>query len=247
MSERPLEEIKLDAGEYALGTLDDVARTHFEQALASDTNAHQALEFWEERLHTLGLALDPVEPPDAVWQRIEAGLDSDSAADQAVVPARSSALSSAWSRMACWRTAAVAASIVAVVLAALLIAGTERYSGGGSIPAYASMIRDQKTGTSWIVTVRPNSRLMVVRAMGNYELPEGKVLKAWIKPAQGEAEFVGQFPHAFGTYSMKLPKQLARALGDNARLMITMGDAESGNWSPSGTIMWRAPIVHRTS
>lgn len=238
-------DIVQDAGEYMLGTLDDVSRARFEHLLASDVSANQALEFWQDRLNYLSLHLQPVEPPAQVWRGIEAAINRP--AQSAAEPATAESQSHGRSRLPFWRSAAVAASIVAVVLAAFLFVGPGLQQTNEPVPAYAAMIQDDQTGMSWLVTVQPDSRRMVVRAIGDYSVPEDKVLHAWVKPKQGSAEFVGALPHARGEYSMQVSKSVAGSLGDDAQLMISMDSADAEKQDgPGGPIMWQTTIARRT-
>ncbi len=245
MASEDHEDISLDAAEYELGTLDELARARFARALVTDESASRALDFWREHLNTLGLQLTPVAPPPEVWERIETELDAESTESPAA--ASGSARYQRFRRPLVWQSVAAVACAAVVALAAVLFVGPQRASQGGSVPAYAAMIRDAPTGMSWLVTVKPHSRKMVVRAIGNYKVPSGKVLHAWVKPANGSPHLVGALPPSRGKYSMKVSKTIAHSLANNAELMVSMDNATASKPSqPQGRIMWKTPITRRT-
>ncbi|WP_299621755.1 cupin domain-containing protein [Pelagibius sp.] len=73
------DELDLLAAEYVLGTLDPEARARTGKSLATDMALQEAVQRWEQRLS--GLAAEPgsEEPPSAVWEGIEAAIESSGA------------------------------------------------------------------------------------------------------------------------------------------------------------------------
>ncbi|GAB3680727.1 anti-sigma factor [Salinisphaera aquimarina] len=237
------------AGEYVLGTLDAQARGHLEQQLGHDTEARREVSYWEQRLGSLGLGLAPVTPPEHVWTRIEDQIAMGrtvpiGSGRQAAAPPKTS------SGIGIWRGIALAASLAALVLAGLLVAGSGLRSGSSATvePAYASVVYDQPTGMSWLVTAEQGSHIVSVLAMGDFDVPKGKVLRAWIKPDNGQPMPMGEWPHTNGDHQMTVSDAVAESMGDPAQLMVTMEDADvEDQAAPEGRLMWTSPIGRHTS
>ena len=239
----------LRAAEYVLGTLDAEDARAFERELSNDAGARAELAYWEHRLGALGLALAPVQPPASVWQRIAAAMDAD-APPHANVASGDFGRRGRRSGTGFWRGLAVAASVAAIVMAALLFGSSRQPEGAPASsgePAYASVIYDEPTGMSWLVTAEAGSHEMSVVAMGDYPVPEGKTLRIWFKPEQGEPVLLGKLPHAGGKYKMTLSDTVAQAMDQPARLMVSMEDATRENINtPAGELMWTSPIARHT-
>ena len=249
--------IDLAAAEYVLGTLEHFEVRRFEQMLGDNAQARESLVYWEQRLGALALALDPVEPPALVWQAIatrferahqpepvEYDAGPAAAADLTDNPADSH------DRVVFWRSLAVAASAAALVLAAMLwlSPGSSASSAVDGQPAYASVLHDGPTNTSWMVTADSQSRRMSVLAMSNYPVPEGKMLKAWIKTKNGKPVALGAWPHTRGAHTMTVSDAAEDSLRDATEIMVSMEDADhEGDTAPRGRVMWISPVVRRTS
>ena len=101
---------------------------------------------------------------------------------------------------------------------------------------------------SWLVTAPKNGQKMKVVAMGDYDVPEGKVLRLWFKPEDGAPVLLGKWPHTHGDHEMTMPDDVARSMDQPAQLMVSMEDAGAANQAsaPSGKLMWTSPIARRT-
>jgi anti-sigma-K factor RskA len=64
------------AAEYVLGTLDADDRANVQMLLAIDPGFAETIGKWERRLGELHQLVDPVEPPAATWDRIQARIAS---------------------------------------------------------------------------------------------------------------------------------------------------------------------------
>ena len=105
------DDLGAQAGEFALGTLDGGERHAFLRRLAREPMAVEAVRDWQERLAPLALALDPVEPPQALLARIEGSI--------AGIGARPVAAND--NTLLRWRIATLAAGLVALVAAGLAL------------------------------------------------------------------------------------------------------------------------------
>src|SRR5690348_5500017 len=59
------------AAQYAIGTLRGPARRRFERLCRSEPAAQNAVYRWEEKLVGLMAEVKPVQPPKAVWEKIQ--------------------------------------------------------------------------------------------------------------------------------------------------------------------------------
>lgn len=249
------EELIVQAGEYVLGTLDAQQAQAFEAQLRDSDAARRELAYWEQRLAAMGLALAPVPPPAQVWAHIAAGIGHGGASDQASdhpaagrrAPTRRSDFAASASRGRFWPGLAIAASVAALVMAALLFTGATGPSDSDA-PAYASVVHDEPTGMSWLVTAPEGAREMSVVAMDNYDVPEGKILRLWLKPEGHDPVLLGRWPHAAGRHAMSVSDAAARFLDQPAQLLVSMeDDSNAGKPAPAsdGRVMWVSPLARR--
>ena len=241
------DDVVLAAGEYVLGTAEPDERDAFEQRLKTDPAARRELAYWERRLGSLGLGLAPVQPPSSVWDRVSKTLSLGDTPTAATPRSQAPAIND--SRF--WRGAAIAATLVALVLGGILLSQPTYHHGFGEPDpphAYTSIVYDDPTGTGWLVTAWAGDDEMQVVALGDYEVPEGKVLRAWLKPENGEPMPLGTWPHTKGGYNMALSEATVKRMAPPAKLMVSMEDAGTSDQTrsaPAGKLMWSAPILSR--
>jgi anti-sigma-K factor RskA len=70
------------AAEYVLGTLASDERAHAEALIAIDPGFTEIVRQWERRLGELNVMVEAVEPPAEVWDKIKAGIDTLTPADE---------------------------------------------------------------------------------------------------------------------------------------------------------------------
>lgn len=239
MASENTQQLRATAGEYVLGTLDDLERRRFEARLQDEPEARREVEYWEQRLGVLALALEPVQPPDAVWTRIAAVIGSSGAERSRPVAGRTGL----------WRGIALVASVAALVMATLLFTSRpptpERPAE--TRPALAGMVYDKPTGMSWLVTARSGSDQIDVTAMGDYDLPEGKILRAWMIPEGGKPIGLGTMPVTPGHETMTMPPAAAKAADKPMQWVVSLEDQSDADAdAPHGKVMWAVPIARRT-
>src|SRR5215510_13802228 len=71
------------AGEYVLGVLDGSERRAVAQRIERDAGLARDVTFWEDKLGGLAGDVRPVQPPDAMWSRIETAIGAPSPAHSA--------------------------------------------------------------------------------------------------------------------------------------------------------------------
>jgi len=233
----------LDAAEYVLGTLSPEAARDMAERMAREPELARAVADWETRLARFGEDLAPVEPPDHVWQAVsdELGMTRPTGSGDIREAANDSALRR-------WRIAAVAASTAAILLAGALWLGGPTGGPGRAAaqPTYASMIYDQPTGMSWLIhSAGRNDGVLAVEALQNYDVPEGKALRMYVRGPGGRASLVGDLPPKAGRYTMSLSDSARQMLARDSELVVAMEDAGQAATQPSGRIMWVSPIALR--
>jgi len=119
------------AAEYALGTLDSDERAQADALLLVDPDFTAEVRRWERRLGELNVLVAPVEPQDALWERIKARIADAGPGEPMRLPevvvapvaaAPSAEIVDLTQRVRRWRsvtalTGALAACLVAVVVA----------------------------------------------------------------------------------------------------------------------------------
>ncbi|MDN5861929.1 MAG: anti-sigma factor, partial [Salinisphaera sp.] len=213
--------------------------------LEQDPGLHNEVAWWEERLGQLGLALEPVAPPAELLARILARLDAERGCGQPRVAEEPSRNTVSRRPSRAWPGLALAASLAALVLAALLyIQVTQPVQA--PTPGYASIFYDQPTATGWLLTASTASGEMAVTAVGAYPLPKGKELRLWVIPAGGNPIASGIVP-ADGENRWPMSPRVTKLLRDPATaLAVSMETAgQPVSDGPQGPILWQAKVRHR--
>jgi len=107
------------AAEYALGTLNGLARRRFERLLSSDRTLRSLVEDWELKLSPIAESVPALEPPAHVWDEIANRI----APAPAVAPVEKNAsalearLGQLWNSLVFWRGATALGAATAAALA----------------------------------------------------------------------------------------------------------------------------------
>jgi anti-sigma-K factor RskA len=155
---RDPEELDALAGEYVLGVLGSTEAREVEEALPFDASLREAVRRWEERFGGLAAALDPVDPPRHLWERIQ----------RKIAPAPQGL----WENVRFWRPAALAGIAAA---AALLFAVFLRPGPSEPIAVLQPAQQDQP---SWVVHGTTGGGIVVAAAKPP-TVPAGRVLQLW--------------------------------------------------------------------
>ena len=76
MPENELKELNVLAGEYVLGTLQGQERIDFERRLQTDIQLQDEVDAWHRRLSPMLDSIEPVTPPEAVWDQISKRIET---------------------------------------------------------------------------------------------------------------------------------------------------------------------------
>ena len=163
------------AGEYVLGLLTEDERDAFEGELARSSGARLALRQARERFAELDATAPRLDPPSALWSRIEAGLDRPLAAASNVVPLRRRAPASRF-----WHGFASAAAAAILLLAV----------GYGTLrsvllpqPHLIVVLLNAQSQPAAIVEAYHAQNVRVV-PLEQFQLPAGKALQVWTLPSK---------------------------------------------------------------
>lgn len=216
----------MQAAEYVLGTLNAAERHSLERRIAREPELAQAVADWAMRFAPLDRAVDPVAPPSALWNSIQAELPALLRPALTLIPGGAPAATnravSRWRALAIGMSALAAMLIVGIVTREMLqkpqpnaqlnyVAVVNR---GGDQPALIVRV-DLATGT---VLVRPVST----------ETPADKSLELWVIKASDAPKSMG----VIGRDVQKLTLPVSLKAGDDTVFALTV---EQIGGSPTGS------------
>jgi anti-sigma-K factor RskA len=158
------------AAEYVLGTLRGPARRRFEKLLSGYPSLRQRVQEWDLRLNRLAQSAPPVAPPaaafDALQQRLFPG------------PPRPQ-----WfERLNLWRGLAVGSSVLAGVLAAVLLVTPPQQT-----PGYVVMISSMETHQpAWLINASHDLDQLYVKSLKVLDMPQDIRCILWLRPEGSE-------------------------------------------------------------
>lgn len=207
------------AAEHALGLLEGEELMATRARAAQDPGFAAAVERWQERLAPLADAIDPRQPREALWQRIEAELERDAGSADVVLLRR---------RLRRWQWASglsAAAAVALAVLALPLVNRTPDASpaitqppGSGQPPLAANMPIDG-TPLRLDLTYLPDRGSLLVTAVGltadgvhDHEI--------WLVPPTGDLISLGVVEPGV-VQAHTVPANAARVLVSGSQVLLT--------------------------
>ena len=166
------------AGEYVLGLLENDERDAFEIALAKDANAREALRHARERFLEFDITAPKGEAPEALWSRIDAGLDGEEVAEAPRARIYSFPVKP---QRQFWQGFAAASAAAAVI--ALLAFGTLRTLLLPAQPQLIVVLLDAEAQPEALVEAYASQDVRVVPLQA-FNVPEGKTYQVWTLPDQ---------------------------------------------------------------
>ncbi len=196
------------AGELALGPLDGDERRAAEALRARDREFAHLVELWERRLAPLGEALEPVAPPDTLWERIGAVLARNGDRPQSTKVAQDGDVAARLAELArrerLWRRMSLASAALTIALAVLVFAtigppwpfgqggvrprsiGSEQTAGGSHISdhrPYVALLMGKDGRPAYLITVTVDPPRMRVRNLGTRPPPK-MAHELWLVPKE---------------------------------------------------------------
>jgi anti-sigma-K factor RskA len=218
------------AAEYALGILEGEELLEARGLAASDDDFVREVEEWNERLAPLFDEMGEETPPDAIWQRVKAGIDSDRGGD--VVELKR--------RLGWWKGMTAAASAIAASLAFVVAYDVTRPPPVVETPARGDMmvasLMSQDKAMMLSAAWKPSERRLMVMP-GNMRPEPGHSHELWIIPADGKPRSLGLVTGE-GPHRMAVDEAMAPMFAEAATLAISV-EPEGGSPGPGPT----GPVV----
>jgi len=157
------EDREILAAEYAFGTLEAAERVEAERLIGSDKDFAARVAYWESRLLPLADAVDGVEPPASVWQKILAALPG--ATTLAGTPSGSAEIVYLTRKVKRWRTATYIAGAIAASLLAV-IGVRDVILPKPDLGRYVAVLQADKVSPGFLLTVDLKTKEFTVRRVG---------------------------------------------------------------------------------
>jgi anti-sigma-K factor RskA len=239
------------AAEYVLGTLDAAERQRAEALVRSDAGFAALARDWERRLGELHAAIEPVEPPPQVFERIRQRLAGVERTRAQVVE-----LAEMRRRVDRWRNFGTAMAALAAVLVALLVTSVLRpdlwpagmrpaaeVAGGPAASRLVAVLQQDAASPAFILTVDVEKRLMTVRRVAALQ-PTGKSYELWLVskqfPKPRSLGLVGQQEFTTGT---ALAAYQPETISDATYAISLEPEGGSPTGEPTGAVLWGGKLI----
>ena len=236
-------DLDLQAAEFVIGTLDLDERTAFHARLISDNAASRAVAAWEHRLAGLGGQIDPVLPPQYLWERIERALAGPSAKthpfkviDGGGRPSVADGMALRRSRNR-WRMGALLSGAVAAALA-LFVAGKGLRPAGEVDATYVAAVNRGGDKPALIVRVDLKTGQVLVRPVAA-TAPAGRSLELWYIGTDKTPRSMGLVPA--DAAHLNLPAGTASDAATFAVSVEPPGGSKTGG--PTGPVVYMGQLV----
>lgn len=221
---------ELLAAEYVLGTLKGGARRRFQGLLYARPDLRRRVREWEQRLAHLAEPMPAIPPPPEVWATLHKRLFPGT-------PTR-------WfERLGFWRSLALGSSLLAGVLAILLL-----IESGPNPAGYVAMINDDSQQSVWMISTTADMKRFYVKNTKLMDVPLGKRCVLWLQPKDSQSLYaLGALPEQGEEMTLDAEKSLPSPLP--GKLFVTVEDIDEpvpikpsgppeflGEWIPIKTI-----------
>jgi anti-sigma-K factor RskA len=222
------------AADYVAGTLRGPARRRFEALLPAHPVLRQAVREWQTRLMPLTVAIDPVKPPAAVWQHVQARVGG-AAPSRAAAPAPVGW----WQRLALWRGLAAFASVAALSLAVLLAnPGPAQAPIVVVLNATGQTVDGAVVPATFVASISGDGRSVVTRPVTQVNVQPDRALELWAVPGQGAPRSLGLISPQGTTIVKK-----GQLLENTDALAVSLeppGGSPTG--APTGPVLWAGKL-----
>jgi anti-sigma-K factor RskA len=226
------------AGEFVLGVLDAAERRAVQVRIDLDREFALRVADWERRLAPWLDAIEPIEAPPRVWERIRMDLGW-----RDIAPARVSF----WESVRLWRAATVVSLLIAV--AAVVWVG-QRLQRPVAPPVATNIVTPlaHDDGTpGWLASVDPVQGTVLVVPVPTAPDAQGRVPELWLIPA-------GKAPRSLGrvwidkTDTVHVPADVRAALVAGSVLAVSLEPATGiPHAAPTGPIVAKGAIQAPTT
>jgi anti-sigma-K factor RskA len=222
------EDRRVLAAELALGLIerDELARAR--RLVASDPEFAAEYAAWNGRLGTLFEEVEPVSPPDTVWNSIDRKANAPGLGSSNVIPLRR--------KVGFWQACTGGVSAIAAALALVLVVQPHSLSQPPATqqqPAPAPMVAMLTADTNHpalMASWNPHNRQFLIEASAPMPPKAGRSHQLWVIPADGKPRSMGVMPAA-GPMTATLDPAMAATLAEGVTLAVS---DEPGGGSPTG-------------
>lgn len=233
------DELEAWAGEYVLGLLTGEERDRFERRLAGDVRLNRLIIAWQLQLQPLADAIEPIEPPQRLWQRIDSSLAAPSALRQQRSVRMRSRRVRWWERVGFWRGWAMGATAVAVALAAFLVVRPSLGPG----PRLIAVLNAQGGQPGVLFTAELPGSNYVARAILDISTSP-RAHELWLLPGAETAPISLGLLAPDATTRRPLPTSTAQLLKPGAAVAVSEEPAGgSPTGQPTGPVIYVGTLV----
>jgi anti-sigma-K factor RskA len=173
------------AAEYVLGTLEGPEREEVIRRAERDDALSAAITAWEQRLAPLASIVTPVEPPAALWQRVESSCGLMAAPlSPAAAPARAAPASGFWRALGFWRGTTALGFGLAAAIAVVAVVNRPVPPAPAlppEIPLASAVLSPPKGAPAFVAEATPDKTL-VLRPLERLSIASGKDYELWALP-----------------------------------------------------------------
>ena len=216
------------AAEHALRLLTGDYRRRAEMLESSDPAFAEDVARWRGRTAPLFGEVEPVDPPQSLWDRIERATAGDRRGSNVVILQR---------RVGLWRAATAGMSALAAALALVLLLQPGRVplsqqpqQQAPASPPLVAMLGDQQRQMKVVASWDPNAQQLVLAVAGDMPADPRHSHQLWVIPADGKPRSLGTMDSARQMH-MRLADALAQLLQQGATIAISV---EPRGGSPTG-------------
>ncbi len=237
------------AAQYALGSLDGLARRRLERQMRIDPDLAAAVDVWQMRLNGLVESLPPIEPPPHVWTAIERAIGQEpapersAAGDAKILPFARSASPPTWRGPWFWRGFGLGAVAAAAILAIFI--GVSQF-GGQSADEPLCVLNDASGRAAFVATSDRDLRHLAVTQISGDRPATGKSYQLWVLPRGGaRPRPIGLMPQ-MGRAALTLSSDDAGALATADGVAISLEPAGgSPTGLPTGPVLFKGGVIRR--
>jgi anti-sigma-K factor RskA len=231
------------AAEYALGLASGRDASRAAQLIREDPEFRAEAQSWIARLAALFDTMEGVEPPAALWARIERQLGG-------AAPAANDNVATLERQMRLWRGVTAMMTALAACFALLLLFRPAQQIVVPAPPTpvqqasapMVAMVGEDQHDMMIVANWDPDQRRLVLAVAGDMPPDPGKSHQIWVIPPAGGPTSLGVMPDGKKMH-MDLADQLAELLSQGATIAISLeppGGSPTGQ--PTGPVMWSGKL-----
>lgn len=220
------------AAEYVMGTLIGQARIRFEHYMLVIPELRDSVELWSQKLDGLNQVIKPVTPPAHVWNKIEQRLGLKPKPKNKFL-----------NSMSFWKLSTAISLSIAIIVVSYLT----QLPLTDSQPQYVTILNNQQSQSSWLVSVNLASNTLRVKAVKQQVLAADKDFELWLLPTAKQPPIsMGLIPAKGSrdiTLSPQLKKRLIATLHNAVGMAVSVepnGGSPTG--APTGAVLYQGKI-----